>query len=123
MALAGILAGAAQGHTVVDRAVVADFRRFAKDDAHAVVDKELAADFGAGVNFNAGQVACQLADEPRQKKTLMVVQKMCNLVRDQHMKAGIQDNDLRHIARGGVFIADIFCIFPKAHRSFLLTSP
>ena len=110
-------------HAVIERAVVALLGRFTDDDAHAMVDEDATADSGAGVNFNAGQVACQLADEPRQKKTLMVVQKMRNLVRDQHMKAGIQDNDLRHIARGGVFIADIFCIFPKAHSSFLLTSP
>ena len=119
MALAGVLAGTAQGDAVVDRAVVADLRRLTKDDAHAVVDKELAPDLGAGVDLDAGQVARQLADKTGQEETPVVVQKMCDLVRDQHMKAGVQDDDLRHIARGRVLIADIFCIFPKAHSSFL----
>ena len=48
VALAGILAGAAQRHAVVDGAVVADLGGFAEDDAHAVVDEQLVADFGAG---------------------------------------------------------------------------
>ena len=77
--------------------------------------------FCAGVYLDAGQMPRQLADEARQKETLVVVQKVRDFVRDQYMKAGIQDNDLRHIACGGVFIADIFCIFPKTHCLFLFT--
>ena len=53
MALAGVLAGAAQGHAVVDRAVVTDLGGLAKHDAHAVVDKQLAADLRAGVDLDA----------------------------------------------------------------------
>ena len=53
MALAGVLAGTAQGDAVVDRAVVTDLRRLTKDDAHAVVDKQLAADLRAGVDLDA----------------------------------------------------------------------
>ena len=123
MALAGVLAGTAQRHTVINRAVITNFGGLAKDDAHTVVDEQLAANLRAGVNLNAGQVPRQLADQPRQKKALMIIQKMCNLMRYQHMKAGVQDNNLRHIACGGVLIADIFCIFPKAHSPFLFTLP
>ena len=120
MALAGILAGAAQRYTVIDRAVIADFCRLTKDDAHAVVDKKLAADFGTGVDLDAGQMPRQLADKPGQKKAAVTVQKMGNLMRHQHMKARIQNDDLRDIARRRVLIADVFCVFPKPHNSFPL---
>ena len=45
--------GAAQGHAVVDRAVVTNLGGLAKHDAHAVVDKQLAADLRAGVDLDA----------------------------------------------------------------------
>ena len=47
MALAGLLAGAAERDALVERDVVADDRRLADDDAHAVVDEEAVADGGA----------------------------------------------------------------------------
>ena len=53
VALAGVLAGAAEGHAVVDGAVVSDLRRLAEDDAHAVVDEQAAADLRAGVDLDA----------------------------------------------------------------------
>lgn len=68
VALAGILAGAAQRHTVIDCAVITDLCRLTKDDTHAVVDEKLAADFGTGVDLDAGQMPRQLADKAGQKK-------------------------------------------------------
>ena len=62
MALAVVLAGAAQGDAVVDQAVVADLGGLADDDAHAVVDDQAAADRGAGVDLNAGPEAGPLGD-------------------------------------------------------------
>ena len=76
MTFAGVFAGAAQGHLVVNRAVVADLGGFAEHDAHAVVNEQAAPDFGAGVNFNAGKAAAPLADHAGQEKTLMTVQPM-----------------------------------------------
>lgn len=55
MALAGILAGAAQGNAVVDGAVITDFCRFAEHDAHTVVNEQSVADLGTGVDLDAGQ--------------------------------------------------------------------
>ena len=73
MAFAGILAGTAQGDSVVDGAVIADLGGLAKHDAHAVVDEQLVADLGPGVNLDAGQMARKLAGEPRQKKAFVAV--------------------------------------------------
>lgn len=66
VALAGILAGAAQGNAAVDGAVITDFCRFAEHDAHTVVNEQPVADLCTGVDPDAGQMAGQLADEARQ---------------------------------------------------------
>lgn len=70
MALAGVLAGAAEGHAVVDGAVVADLCRLTKDDAHAVVDEQALADLCAGVDLDAGLMPAPLADPAARKKCL-----------------------------------------------------
>ena len=121
MALAGILAGAAQGNAVVDGAVITDFCRFAEHDAHTVVNEQPVADLGTGVDLDAGQVAGQLADEARQEETLVTVQKMCNFVRYQHMETGVQNDDLRHIACSRVLVPDVFCVCPKSHPTYLIS--
>ena len=121
VALAGILAGAAQGNAVVDGAVITDFCRFAEHDAHTVVNEQPVADLGTGVDLDAGQVAGQLADEARQEETLVTVQKMCNFVRYQHMETGVQNDDLRHIACSRVLVPDVFCVCPKSHPTYLIS--
>jgi hypothetical protein len=47
--------GAAQGHALVDRALVAHLGRFADHHAHAVVDEHPPAHGGAGVDLDAGE--------------------------------------------------------------------
>lgn len=53
VALAVILARAAQGDALIERYVVAHLGGFANDHARAVVDEHTAANLCAGVNFNA----------------------------------------------------------------------
>ena len=60
MALALILARTAEGDVLVDQAVVADHSGLADDDAHAVVDHQPLADGRAGMDLDAGFVACAL---------------------------------------------------------------
>jgi len=108
--LAGVLAGAAEGHAVVDGAVVADLRRLAEDDAHAVVDEQAAADLRAGVNLDAGLMPTPLADPAGEEKVLVQKQPVGNAVVDQDMEAGIQQDDLQHTACGGVFALDVPCV-------------
>ena len=100
---------------MVNGAVVTNLGGLAKDDAHAVVNEELVPDGGPRVNLDAGQVPCQLAYQPCQEKALMAVKKMRDLVCNQHMKAGIQQDHLQHIARGGVLVPDVFGVCPKSH--------
>ena len=62
MALAVLLAGAAQRDALVQQHVVADLRGLADHHAHAVIDEEAAADARAGMNLDARQSARKLAD-------------------------------------------------------------
>ena len=57
VALALFPGGAAQGHAMVERAVVADFGGFADHHTHAVIDEEAPADLGARMDLDAGQKA------------------------------------------------------------------
>ena len=110
MALAGVLAGAAQRDAVVDGAVVTDLSRLAEDDAHAVVDEQAPADPGTGVDLDAGLMPTALADPPCQKKVPALIQPVRDAVIDQNVKAGVQQNDLQYAARGGVLALDVPCV-------------
>ena len=67
VALAHILAGAPQGHPLVEQAVVSQLGGLADDDAGAVVDDQPAADGGAGVDLNAGPEPGPLGQEAGQE--------------------------------------------------------
>jgi hypothetical protein len=60
MALAGLLAGAAERDTLVEGDMVADDRRFADHNSHTMVDEEATADLSAGMDFDAGDKAAEL---------------------------------------------------------------
>lgn len=59
---------AAQGDTVEDQAVIADFGGFADDHAHAVIDDQIFADACAGVDFNASEQAGDFAHQAREER-------------------------------------------------------
>ena len=93
MALAGVLAGAAQRHAVVEGAVVADHGGLAEHDAHAVVDEQAPADPGTGVDLDAGLMPAALADPSRQKKVPALIQPVRDAVIDQNVKAGVHTTE------------------------------
>src|SRR5262245_53646190 len=64
MALAALLARAAERHALVERDPIADFARLADHHAHAVVDEEAPADRRAGMDLDAGEKAADLRDQP-----------------------------------------------------------
>ena len=88
MALAGVLAGAAQSDAVVDGAVVSDLTGLTEHDAHAVIDEQASADGGTGVDLDASAAASVLADPAGKEKALMPVQPVRNAVIHQNVKAG-----------------------------------
>ena len=62
VALAGLVAGAAERDALVEHAVVAHNGGLADDDAHGVVDKEVLADLCGGMNFDAGDMTGDLRE-------------------------------------------------------------
>ena len=95
VALALVLAGAAQGDPVVDQAVVADLRRLADDNAHAVVDDEPAADPGAGVDLNAGPEPAPLAHQPGNEEQPVPVEEVGQPVVQRGMHPRIEQENLQ----------------------------
>ena len=70
VALAGVMAGAAERDPVVDRAVVSNLSGFANDDAHAVVDEQAAADGRALDGSRCRSYGGQTGKAPAQGKSL-----------------------------------------------------
>ena len=97
-----ILTGTAQGHAVVDEAVIADLSGLADDDAHTVVDDQAAADLGAGMDFDPGPEAAPLGDEPGQEFHMVAVAEVGGMVIKGSMHAGIEKKDLQFGPGSGV---------------------
>ena len=94
MALADVLAGAAERHALIEQAVVADLGRLADHDAGAVVNDQTAADLRAGVDFNSGPHLRPLRDRARDKKAAMPVKPVRDAVIDRRVQAVVQQHDL-----------------------------
>ena len=68
--LPSLLAGAAQGHPLIDGHVAPDLGRLADDDARTVVDEQSLADGRPGVDLDLSQQATDLGDEPGRERHL-----------------------------------------------------
>ena len=114
VALAGVLAGAAEGDAVVDGAVVADLGGLADDDAHAVVDEQALADLRTGVYLDAGHMPRKLRKRTREEKVLVLIEPVCLAVVKQSMEALIEEDDLERGARRRVAVADRASVVEQA---------
>ena len=88
MALAHVLARAAQRHVLIERDVVADFGRLADDHAHAVIDEQSLADGRAGVDLDAGLFAGALRHNARQQLHVVLPQPVRAPVPPDRQKPG-----------------------------------
>ena len=102
VALALVLAGAPQGHPLVEQAVVSDLRRLADDDAHAVVDHQPMSDLRTGVDLDAGPEPAPLGDAPGQEEPAVPVQPVGHPVVQHGVDAGVQEKNLQLAAGRGV---------------------
>ena len=102
VALAHVLAGAAQGDAVVDQAVVPDLGGLADDDAHAVVDDQALADGGAGVNFDSGAPAAGLGDPAGEQLQVVLIAPVGPAVAAGGFQSGIEQQHLQRSTGGGV---------------------
>ena len=103
--------GAAQGDALVDGAVVAHDGGLADDDAESVVDEDPPADLRAGVDFDAGEDAAQVRDEPPRPQPAAAPQSVGQPVHQDGVQPRITGEDLeaaacRRVAL--VYAVDVF---------------
>jgi hypothetical protein len=104
MALAVLLACAAQGHALVESHVVADDRRLADHDAVAVIDEQTASDLRSGMDFNSSEKTRGLRQHASQQERAMIPQPVIQAVKPDRMESGIaQIHFQAGLGRGIVF--------------------
>ena len=117
--------GAAEGHSLIKRAVIADLGGLADDYAHAVIDKQPPADARAGVDLDPRQHPPQMRHEPPGKQPAAPPQPMGEAMKNQRMKPRIAQRHLDTRPGGGIagerrvyFVAQVF----QQHRYHYIIS-
>ena len=120
VALAGLVAGAAERDALIEHAVVAHNGGLADDNAHGVVDKEMFADLRGGMNLDAGDVAGDLREHAGERAMAMFPQPVLGHVVPLGVQAGVGQEDDQAILRSGVLRLDGLDVLAngidKAHR-------
>ena len=106
VALAALEAGAAEGHLLVERHVVADLGGLADHHAGAVVDERAAADVGRGVDLHSGQGARGRGQQARRERDARIVHHVGDAVGEQRLHAAVGEEDLdpAHVAGRGIAV-------------------
>src|SRR5258706_14512927 len=73
MAFSLLVAGAAQGHTLVQQHIVADLRGFPDHYARAMIDEKSPPDRGPRMDFDARQKAAELGEQPRDQFQIPII--------------------------------------------------
>jgi hypothetical protein len=106
--------GAAQGHALVDGAVVADLGHLANDHAHAVVDEDAPAKGGARVDLDARQPARDVRDESPQPLQAGKPARMRPAVHHQRVQAGVAGEHLERRLGSRIAFQDAGDVFTQA---------
>ncbi len=117
--LALVPRGPAQGHPVVQGAVVSQFRGLADHHSHSVVDKYAPSHFCAGMNLDAGEKARDVRYEPREPAQLHPPQPVRQSMDEKRVKTGIAGNDFPSRTRRRVAFEYAGYVFANSgkHRS------
>ena len=90
MTFAGVLTGTAEGYALIERTVVADLRRLTNDDSGTVVDEEATSDGRTGMDLNAGDRPCCLADGACGEEVSFFIQSVRDLMCKHGMQTGVE---------------------------------
>ena len=123
VALACLIAGAAQGDALVERAVIANDRGLANNDAHGMVDEEVLADMCGGVNLDAGHMPGYLRHDAGKAFATMVPQPVLGHVIPFGVKAGVGEEDDEAVLRGRVFPLNVGDILANSRDEAHLRHP
>lgn len=123
VALACLIAGAAQGDALVERAVIANDRGLANNDAHGMVDEEVLADVCGGVNLDAGHMPGYLRHDAGKAFATMVPQPVLGHMVPFGVKAGVGKKDDEAVLRGRVFPLNVGDILANSRDKAHLRHP
>ena len=107
---------AAQGHALVDGAIITDVRRLTDHHTHAVVDKNSPAHDRAGMNFDTGEEARELRNPAAGPFEIGQPEPMCKPMPSKRMHAGIQRQNFERRACGGIAFQHHRDIFPQSSK-------
>ncbi len=106
--------GAAKRHALIDRAVIANFRRFTNHHAHAVIDEYTPPERRAGMDLDAGQETRELRDKPSEPAPARSPARMCDPVQHNGVKARITRHHCPSAAGGWIALADGSDVFAES---------
>ena len=124
MALAFVgLGHAAQSHTLVNRAVVADNAGAADDNAAAVIDENPPPQLRARVDFDRRQKPRDMRQNPRQQFPIPFPQAVVHAVQPNRVQPRIAQHNLDVALRNRIALAihiEFFApISPKSHSTII----
>ena len=106
MALRPLQLGAAEDHTFVQQAPIADPRGLPDDHAHAVIDDDAPAQRRTRVDLDPGEKPAGMPDHARGQAEPVGPQGVRHPVHPHRVHAGIDERDLERRARGRIVLED-----------------
>src|SRR5207247_8268994 len=116
VALALVPRGPAEGHAVVQGAVVSQFRSLADHDSHAVVDEHAPSHFCPGMNLDAGEKTRDVRHEAREPAQLYAPQPVGKPMDEQSVEARIAGDDFPGRARRRVALEHAGYVFANSGK-------
>ena len=114
MALAALLARAAEGHALKERHVIADLSGLADDHTHAVVNEQARTDGCAGMDLDTGKEPGKLRQGARDKGNAFLPEPMGKPVEQERVNSRVREGDLDPARCGGIHgkgRLEVFLIF------------
>ena len=106
----------AQCYPLVDGAAITNLSRLAHHHAHGMVKEHALADLGAGVNFDAGEPAGDMRNEPAQPFEAVVPAPVRPAVEDERMQTGVAGQHFPAAAGRRVALKDALNVGTKAGK-------
>src|SRR5699024_6843823 len=108
--------GPAQGHPLVNGAIITDDCRFPYGHAEAMINEESPANRGSRVNFYPGQPARQVRNKPGKPLEVPVPEAMSQPVTPQRMQPRIAKDHLPGTACGGITLENRLQILAETSK-------
>lgn len=102
-----------QCHSLINGAVISDFRRFADHDSTTMIDENPPANDRSGMDLDTGCNSRQMRKEPCEPFQAVIPAPVRSPVNENGLKSGITGQNLPRIAGGWITFNNTFDIFAK----------